>query len=194
MTDDKAMLNPSQWVAMYGDYLLSLAMLKVNSRETAEDLVQETFISAIKAKDTFRHNSSEKTWLVSMLKNKIIDHYRKKDVLKDVSAYLTDTEDDFNSHFFSNNYGHWLSAEAPASWSENADTMLNRNEFDRIVQYCISKMPPKLVPAFVAKFIDNEDAETICKELHISASNYWVMIHRAKVLMRKCLEKNWFLK
>ncbi|MBN9297229.1 MAG: sigma-70 family RNA polymerase sigma factor [Filimonas sp.] len=193
MTDDKAMLDPSQWIARYGDYLLSLAMLKVNNRETAEDLVQDTFTAAIKAKDSFRYNSSERTWLISILKNKIIDYYRKKDVLRNVSGYLADTND-FNTHFFDDKNGHWLAAEAPLAWSEQADTMLNREEFDRIVQYCISKMPSKLIPVFIAKFIDNEDAETICKELNVSSSNYWVIIHRAKVLMRKCLEKNWFLK
>lgn len=185
-------LNPADWVSRYGDYLFSIAMLKTSNRETAEDLVQETFIAAIKAKDTFREASSEKTWLTAILKNKIIDHYRKKDVLKNVSTYLDETDASFADNFFHRN-GHWKTGAMPHNWQENADGDINRAEFYRILQECIQKMPAKLVPVFTARFIDNEDSDIICKEFNITSSNYWVIIHRAKVLMRNCLEKNWFV-
>ncbi|SIS62767.1 RNA polymerase sigma-70 factor, ECF subfamily [Filimonas lacunae] len=184
---------PAQWVSQYGDYLFSVAMLKVGNKETAEDLVQETFISAIKAKDSFRSDSSEKTWLTAILNNKIIDHYRKKDVLKNVTEYIDDTGQSFSNSFFKEN-GHWQSNATPQLWKEDADTAVNRSEFYRILQYCIHKMPAKLVPVFTARFLENEDSDTICKDFNITPSNYWVIIHRAKVLMRSCLEKNWFVK
>ena len=193
MNIKKEKVEPGQWLNLYGDYLYSLAFLKVNHKETAEDLVQETFILAFKAKDSFEQYSSEKTWLTTILKNKIIDYYRKKDVFKNVSGYIAETENGFTEHFFNVQDGHWLQAAAPGNWKENADTKVNRNEFYKILQQCIQKMPPKLAPIFMAKFLDNEDSETICKENNISSSNYWVIIHRAKVLMRSCLEKNWFL-
>jgi RNA polymerase sigma-70 factor (TIGR02943 family) len=190
---DKITLNPATWVNSLGDYLFSYAFMKVGDRQVAEDLVQDTFVSGIRAKDTFKGESSEKTWLVAILKNKIIDHYRKKDVLRNTTEYLDETEVDFTKHFFDLNDGHWISGSAPAPWSASADNAVESEEFETILQMCIQKMPPKLIPVFVAKFIDDEDSEIICKVHGISSSNYWVMIHRAKVLIRSCLEKNWFL-
>jgi RNA polymerase sigma-70 factor (ECF subfamily) len=193
MNMEVEILKPGDWVKTYADYLYSLALIKVSNKETAEDLVQETFLSAFKAKDSFKNGSSEKTWLTAILKNKIIDHYRKKDVLKDVTSYISDTEKGFDEHFFNEPDGHWLSESAPLAWKELADAKVNSNEFNKIIQYCIQKMPTKLVPVFVAKFLDEAESEFICKEFNITSSNYWVIIHRAKVLIRSCLEKNWFL-
>jgi RNA polymerase sigma-70 factor (TIGR02943 family) len=168
-------------------------MLKIGSTAVAEDLVQETFLSAIRGRDTFKGGSTEKTWLVSILKNKIIDHYRKKDVLKNATQYLAETEREFTGSFFDLNHGHWLGHAAPAAWSESADGAINNAEFNGVVENCVKKMPGKLAPVFIAKFLEEEDAEEICKVHNISSSNYWVMLHRARVLMRSCLEKNWFM-
>jgi len=191
-------LDPKNWLPSYGDFLFSFAMLKTGDRMIAEDLVQETFLSAIKAKDSFQGNSSEKTWLAAILKNKIIDHYRKKEILKQADTYLSSTNDSFHAAFFSNNednWGHWNKETAPSEWSaQSADAIVNSKEFYKILLYCIEKMPAKLAPVFLARFIDEDDAENICKEFNLSSSNYWVIIHRAKVLVRNCLEKNWFLK
>lgn len=189
------MLNPSTWISKYGDYLFSIAMLKTSNRETAEDLVQESFLSAIKAKDSFRGDSSEKTWLVSILNNKIIDYYRKKDVLKNTTEYLTDTEKSFNDSFFGMetmmSNAHWTNEASPKNWSSNADEKIMQSEFQRVLEKCIGLMPPKLAPIFISKFIDEEETETICKDFQLTSSNYWVIIHRAKLLIRSCLEKNW---
>ena len=168
-------------------------MLKVGNATTAEDLVQDTFLSAIRANDSFKGDSSEKTWLVAILKNKIIDYYRKRDVLKNTSEYLSETEADFSQHFFDTSNGHWLRSVSPQTWSDSADTNINNAEFNNILQLCIHKMPGRLVPVFLSRFIDEEDSEKTCKVHNISPSNYWVIIHRAKVLIRSCLEKNWFL-
>lgn len=189
----KATLDPASWVSLYGDYLYSYCMARVNDHENAEDLVQETFISAIKARDNFKGESSEKTWLTAILKNKITDFYRKKDVLKGARDYLNATDRDFSKHFFNDSDGHWLPETSPKAWVEPADAGVNREEFAKILFTCIHKMPSALVPVFIAKFMDEEDSEVICKVHNISSSNYWVIIHRAKVLMRSCLEKNWFL-
>lgn len=193
MIKEKEILRPAEWLKNYGDYLYSFALIKVSNKETAEDLVQDTFISAFKAKNSFKEDSSEKTWLTAILKNKIIDHYRKNDVLKDAVDYITNTESEFDSHFFNETNGHWLDKATPGNWNEGADTKVNQLEFNKVLQSCIKKMPPKLVPVFTAKFLDEDDSENICKVFNITSSNYWVIIHRAKVLMRSCLEKKWFL-
>lgn len=185
-------LNPDSWLKSYGDYLFSYCMVRLNHRETAEDLVQETLISAFRSRESFKGESSEVTWLVAILKNKIIDHYRKKDVLKNTSGYLESTDNDFSRNFFDPDNGHWLRPAAPGLWSESSQSNVEEAEFNEVLQSCVHKMPSKLVPVFIAKFFDDEDSEKICKDHDITPSNYWVIIHRAKVLMRACLEKNWF--
>lgn len=185
-------IDPQKWIDNYGNYLFSVALIKVNNKQTAEDLVQDTLILAFKARESFEHNSSEKTWLTTILNNKIIDYYRKRDVLKNVIEYLSDTDAGFTEHFFHTPDGHWLPETAPLSWEEHADRSVNRNEFYKVLHQCIKKMPSKLVPVFTAKFLFDEHSDKICKDHNITSSNYWVIIHRAKVLMRSCLEKNWF--
>jgi RNA polymerase sigma-70 factor (TIGR02943 family) len=188
------MVNPNEWVSHYGDYLFSLALLKTRNKETAEDLVQETFLSAIRSIKSFRGDSSEKTWLVSILNNKIIDHYRKKDILKNSNDYLIETEADFDGNFFgktSVSAAHWKNDTLPQQWIAEADNKINNAEFKRVLEYCLSKLPAKLLPVFTAKYIDEDNSEKICKDLAISSSNFWVMIHRARLLMRSCLEINW---
>lgn len=189
------MLNPSSWVSNYGDYLFSIALMKTSNTEVAEDLVQDTFLSAIKAADGFKGESNEKTWLVRILNNKIIDYYRKKDVLKGTTDYLESTEHNFDEHFFeanSHSEAYWKKEAMPNPWKSDADSAINQAEFNKVLEFCMQKLPAKLLPVFMLKYIDDEDSDKICKELEISSSNYWVIIHRAKLLMRACLEKNWF--
>ncbi|MBL7850215.1 MAG: sigma-70 family RNA polymerase sigma factor [Cyclobacteriaceae bacterium] len=186
-------LDPENWLPNYGDYLYSYCLQRVNHPETAEDIVQETLVAALRAKDGFKGESSEATWLVAILKNKITDFYRKKDVLKEAGDYLESTEKEFSEYFFDASNGHWLREAAPQSWSDSADAGLEKAEFDQVLRKCLEKMPPKLAPVFIARFFDDEDSETICKVHRISPSNYWVIMHRAKLLLRACLERNWFL-
>jgi len=185
----KVVLHPEKWLPEYGDYLYSYCLLRVNHRETAEDLVQETLVSAMRAAGSFKGESSEVTWLVAILKNKIIDYYRKRDVLKDAQSYLASTEAEFSDNFFEATNGHWLRDAASHTW--DADAGVDEEEFGRVLQGCIEKMPPKLAPVFIARFLDDEDSETICKVHNLSPSNYWVIMHRAKLLIRACLEKRW---
>ncbi len=189
------MLYTNEWVARYGDYLYSLAMLKTNTKVVAQDLVQDTFLSALTAKDSFRGESTEKTWLVAILNRKIIDYYRKKDVLKNTDDYLIATENSFQESFFqadSYSTAHWKSSARPSTWKVEADDTLHQEEFHKILQACIGKMPPRMIPIFVSKYVEEEESEKICKDYDISTSNFWVIVHRAKLLMRSCLEKNWF--
>ncbi|MES2798986.1 MAG: sigma-70 family RNA polymerase sigma factor [Bacteroidota bacterium] len=188
-------LDPKNWLDKYADYFVSLAMLKVANRALAEDIVQDTFLSALTHIANFRGEASEKTWLLSILNNKIIDSYRKKDVLKNSTDYLTQTSDSFYSNFFNKetfNEAHWKIEKAPNDWLPEQEAKMNSTEFFAIFSLCLKKIPEKLRVIFIAKYIDELDAKEICKENEISSSNYWVMIHRSKLLMRECLDKNWF--
>jgi RNA polymerase sigma-70 factor (ECF subfamily) len=193
MQSNKFALNPDNWVDLYADYLYSLALMKVNKIEVAEDLVQDTFLSAFKAKDSFKGEASEKTWLTRILNNKIIDYYRKKNPESSLQDYLDTTHEQFNEAFFEQKgfrKGHFQPLIGNYDW----ENPMNSQEFENILKLCISKIPPKIAPIFVAKFLEEEDTEKICKDYQISTSNYWVIIHRIKLLMRACLEKNWFRK
>lgn len=190
-------LEPAHWVSNYADYLYNFAFARIRRQDIAEDMVQDTFLSAYKAIDTFKHNSSERTWLVAILKRKIIDHFRKKSTQKELNIFDKDTTDDFMGHFFApeGQYeGHWFSNSAPNEWKGDFGTQVEKNEFNVILQACLRKLPEKWSAVFVLKNMDDMESEEICKELEITPSNYWVMMHRAKLQLRECLENNWFKK
>lgn len=187
------MLEPQHWVERYGDYLFNFAIVRVNDREKAEDLVQETFLAGLKGKDRFMGKSSERTWLTSILKRKVIDIYRKHYSSKESSldAYERDVSD---GDFYRSEdpfRGHWLDGKGPNSYSLLPEGELEQEELAKFIQLCVEGLPPQLAAAFIMKMIDEEDSDKICKELGITPSNLWVMLHRARLRMRECLESNW---
>ncbi len=186
-------LDPQKWVERYGDYLYSYAIGRVNDSGKAEDLVQETFLAALKARDRFRGASTERTWLISILKRKIIDTYRKKYSSKETSFGEHDGTV-FDGDFYRSEEpfkGHWLEGSGPNSHSLLPDGELEQEELMRFINLCIENLPAPLAAAFIMRMIDEEDSDTICKELDITPSNLWVMLHRARLRMRECLEKKW---
>jgi RNA polymerase sigma-70 factor (TIGR02943 family) len=183
-------LNYNNWVDNYTDYLYSYALYKVGKKEEAEDLVQETFLSAFKSRDTYNGLAAEKTWLMAILKNKIIDYYRKPKVTDSFSSYLDTTEESFNESFFNkDNYGRWTEEIDKNFFSKASDDYLLGKEFQKFLGICLEKMPVKLRSIFISKYIDDDKTENICKEHMITAANYWVIIFRSKTLLRSCLEK-----
>lgn len=182
-------LDPSTWVGDYGDYLYNFAIARVYDVETAHDLVQETFLSAVKAKDSFLGKSTEKTWLTSILKRKIIDYYRKN--ARNKEDKILDSDRQFQAEGIM--HGHWEDEQLPSKWSYDGTRTLESEEFFRTLKACLSKLPPKWSAVFTMKEIEEMKTEEVCKELDITSSNLWVIMHRAKVQLRKCIEKNWFL-
>ncbi len=182
------MLTPSKWVQSYADSLFGFAIARTGDRDIARDLVQETFLSALENRRTFRGESSERTWLFSILKNKIIDHYRRKGSERTVSV-SGDAENADESYFF-DEVGHWKSTLLPTDWG-SAPEEARSSEFLETLQKCLSRLTAQCRGVFTLKYIDEMESDEICKELAISPSNYWVIIHRAKLLLRNCLEKNW---
>lgn len=171
----------------YADYLYNFAISRVSDPHVAEDLVQETFISALKNYDSFEGKSKESTWLTAILKNKIIDHYRKK-----VKHYLHDSIDRLSSsdEFFDDK-GSWYKDQRPSKWDFDTDRAIEQQEFYATLQECLTRLNEIQRIAFVMKHMDDVNTDDICKELNVTASNYWVIMHRAKLQLRKCLETNW---
>ena len=187
-------LDPEKWVDNYADYLYSYAIIRVNDEDEARDLVQDTFLSALKARNGFKGEANEKTWLVSILKRKVIDQYRKNAIRKEQSFEESDAYKVAYGHYFVEDGfrpGHWDKKNAPKEWNVSEDDSIEKNEFRKIVAVCLGKLPKAWASVFSLKHIDEESSEEICKELDISSSNYWVILHRAKLQMRECLEKNW---
>jgi RNA polymerase sigma-70 factor (TIGR02943 family) len=183
-------LNYNSWADKYTDYLFSFAYYKVGKKEEAEDLVQDTFLAAYKGRETYSGAASEKTWLMAILKNKIIDYYRKPKITDSFSTYLDQTEESFEHSFFDqDNYGRWSEKVVDNYFSKAADGYLISKEFQKFLSICLEKMPAKLKAVFVSKYIEDEKTENICKEHDITPSNYWVIIFRSKTILRTCLEK-----
>lgn len=195
MSEKKTGLEPQKWVEQYADYLYSLASIQLNDKELAKDLVSDTFLSALENRKTFRGESSEKTWLTRILNNKIIDYYRKSNtVSKNLEQYLESSDEPFYQAFFKASYlsdYHWKKDTSPSKNEQFADYLLTNREFQLALEWCLNQLSPKLKPVFVAKFIHETNSDEICKELGISSSNYWIIIHRAKLLMRACIENKW---
>jgi RNA polymerase sigma-70 factor (TIGR02943 family) len=167
--------------------------VRVNDRSKAEDLVQETLLAGLNAADKFQGKSTERTWLTSILKRKIIDIYRKNSTSRELS-FGEHESTVFDADFYQSEgpfKGHWLEGSGPHSNSLMPDGAMEQEELARFIQHCIEHLPPQLAAAFIMKMIDEEEADLICKELGISTSNLWVMLHRARLKMRKCLENKW---
>lgn len=181
-------LNPHNWVAAHADYLYSYALTRINDEEQARDLVQETFLAALEKIAGFESRSSERTWLTAILKNKIIDIYRKKSSgLKTTGTKEAEQEQD---DFFAED-GHWIAEHGPREFGiEDTDHLVNK-EFEEILKRCMQKLPVLWKAVFTMKHIEEEQTEIICAELKVTASNFWVIIHRAKLNLRACLQKNW---
>ena len=177
-------INPDLWLDRYGDYLYRYALFRLNDSSLAEDLVQETFLAALKAHDRFEGASSLRTWFVSILKHKIIDHYRKAQRQK------THEERDVGGEFQED--GKWIMERAPSEWGDNPEASFDQKEFYLVLQQCLATLPDRIAHVFSLREIDGMDSKNICKTLDISSSNLWVILHRARSLLRRCLDVNWF--
>ncbi|HEX8328620.1 MAG TPA: sigma-70 family RNA polymerase sigma factor [Hymenobacter sp.] len=180
---------PAQWPDRYGDELYRFALSRVSDAVAAEELVQETFLSALDGLATFRAEASERTWLFVILRRKIIDYYRRQARSIHVSLDAIGETGPTEADFFDPETGHWADAQAPASWL-SADAALEQAEQHDILQRCQGRLPPQQGAVFVMRFVEELSAEEICKELGLTAANYWIIVHRAKLQLRRCLEKH----
>jgi RNA polymerase sigma-70 factor (TIGR02943 family) len=176
-------INPDAWVDQYGDALFHFALARVSNREVAEDLVQETFLAAVKSQDRFKGQSSEKTWLFAILKHKVIDHYRQSKPIVHTQGGLRELED--MDTFFNAN-GSWHIR--PQNWrADPGKSQAVREALDHFYQ-CLADLPQKTADVFVHREIDGLNTKEICKQLDITPANCWVILYRARVLLRTCLE------
>lgn len=178
-------IDPNKWISAYSNYLFNYAITRVNDREIAKDLVQITFMAGLKSMKNFKGDATERTWLVSILKRKIIDHYRKKNSNKgQAEVRMT-----YNSN---ENEGDWLEERIADSSYKTAEDVMENEELGEAIYACMAKLPPKQAEIFKMKTLLNYETEAICNEMNITASNLWVIIHRARTSLADCMKKSWF--
>ena len=181
-------VNPDTWVDEHGDSLYRYALVRVRRPEVAEDLVQETLFVAVRTHAKFRGSSSERNWLYGILKNKIFDYFRK--LAQEVSfTDLEFLENEMFHKFIDQGWNHEL---GPAEWKSDPEAALDRKEFWKMFGSCLDKLPARVAAVFVLREMEQMDTAQICEVLRISQNNLWVMLHRARMALRECLELNWF--
>ena len=165
------------WQEKFGEYLLKFARYRVSCLSVAEDLVQETFLSAWRSRETFQGRSSMKTWLVQILKNKIIDHFHR-------------SKRELAMRSFSREEGDQREEEKLEGTEEqNPELLYARRETLRKVFLILDCLPSKMRDAFVMRTVEERPAEEICKSLSLSESNLWVLVHRARQKLEKQLRE-----
>ena len=178
---------PERWVYLHGDALFRYAFLRVRRRDVAEDLVQETFLAGLRGRNTFRGSSSLRTWLVGILRNKILDYARQ--VARGHHENPTDPAVGELSRYFDKAH-HFRTI--PKNWKSDPAELLEQREFLDVLQRCLAGLTAPQAHAFILREMEDLDTERACKVLGISATNLWVRLHRARLQLRECLERNWF--
>lgn len=186
---DTASKNQNDWLTEHGDYLYRFALARLRDPHQAEDAVQETLLAAIQ-NQTFEGRSTPRTWLTGILKHKIIDLIRRQmreQPLEQDGDFLPD-EPGMDDFFDADDADHW--SDKPQNWGE-PQGLLEQKQFLVILQQCMDRLPTKLASLFLMREVHESDNEEICKELDISSTNAWVMLYRARMGLRKCLELHW---
>lgn len=180
-------LNPSTWVRQYSKELYRFAYQRLRNEHDAEDVVQETFLTAWRTRDNFRGDLSERNWLYMILKSRIIDLVRKRQTKQKAFVETTDAGEDIFQED-----GHWKQESRATAWPTDSMDHVEKLEFQEIFDKCLAGLSDRHRLIFVAKEVEGQEAEEVCQEFDITASNLWVMLHRSRLKLRGCLEKHWF--
>ncbi len=178
---------PDQWLLLYGDILFRYGISRVRNPEIAEDLLQETLLAALKSKESYAGQATEQTWLIGILKHKIMDYFRKtsREKTQAFNDFLTGNE---QQDYF-DGQGHW---QHNFSSCTKPDKSLEQEQFFEILQTCIERLPPRMAQLFVLRELEGLKGEEICELMSISTlNNFWVILSRTRVRLRHCLDINW---
>jgi RNA polymerase sigma-70 factor, ECF subfamily len=186
---------PGGWdpreLEQYRRYLLRYALLQLRDTSAAEDAVQETLLAAVQSGGQFAGRSSLKTWLTGILKHKIIDHVRRlnrEQPMGHPGGETAEGDTEFIEQKFAED-GHWRNF--PGHW-QTPDSSFESRQFWATLERCMDAMSPRTARVFMMREVMDVPTEEICKELGISTTNCWVMLHRARLSLRECLETKWF--
>jgi RNA polymerase sigma-70 factor (TIGR02943 family) len=181
----------TQWVNLYTADMLRWAKAKITENETSKDLVQETFLAAFASVENFNHQSNAKTWLFAILNNKIADYYRKAAREAVFSESIDDRKALPSSDKIFDETGNWKKYSTSDLWNDDSNLLDNR-AFQKILEQCMEKLPKNWRVCVTSKYLLQKKTSEICQELQITATNYWQVLHRAKLLLKGCIEHNWY--
>lgn len=187
--EDRDAGDPQTWLAEHGAVLYKYALLHLRDPQRAEEAVQETLLAALEARGRFAGQSSPRTWLIGILKHKILDLFRREAREIPLDEAIPPTEEDPILAGAFEADGHWR--EKSAEWDDPA-VWFARKEFLAVLQRCVDGLPPRLARVFLLREVMEEDGEKICQELAITPTNLWAMLYRARVGLRRCLDRNGF--
>jgi RNA polymerase sigma-70 factor (ECF subfamily) len=183
---DNANAVATNWVQTHGDYLFNFAIGQVRDTNVAEDLVQETFLAALKSQDNFSGRCSERTWLVSILRHKIYDHLRKTCRERAVRVEPLPAPEAGEAFEDSMLWIHQIAAE-----STTPSKRIELAEFREQLEKAMGKLPPRIAQVFQLYSVEERPNQEVCAQLNISESNLWVMLHRARKQLREELDGWW---
>jgi len=186
-TRQKDYIDPINWLDEHGDALYAFALMRVREPSQAEDLVQETLLAALGTVENFKGESTERTWLTGILKHKVLDHLRRSGREKP----LTD-EDEASMEKASmfDETGKWTIK--PVDWAD-PERSLEQEQFWNTMSNCVENLPEKLRTLYILREFDGIETDVLLETLNISSkNNLWVMLSRARLQLRHCLETNWF--
>jgi len=189
VTKTQQELEPGRWLDRYGDYLYRYALVRVREPEVAEDLLQETLLAAVGAYQSHAGRSSERTWLVGILKHKVIDYFRR--LARNAEFQLIPEGDADETEAFETSgpwRGYWREDRAPVSWRGYAGQGLESREFWETFEDCLSQLPRQMSIAFTLREIDGLTSPEICEILSVTPNNLWVLLHRGRNKLRHLLE------
>jgi RNA polymerase sigma-70 factor (ECF subfamily) len=179
--------DPAEWVARHGDALYRYAVVRVREPDVAEDLVQETFLAGLNARERFAAAASERTWLIAILRRKIVDLIRRR--IRERQGDEPSPSEESTAEFFQAN-GLWQGRLAP--WSDDPGALSENREFWEVFYRCVDGLPANLADAFLLRELARMEGQEVCKVLNLTPTNLWARLHRARLGLRRCLEANWF--
>ena len=180
-------LNPDNWLEQYGDIMFRYAVARVRDKPVAEDLVQEALLAAIGAADRFKGDSTEQTWLIGILRHKVLDHLRR---LSRERHTQLDWADSSNAPAAFDEQGQWTVPVAEWATPEKSQAQA---EFWQVFNGCLDNLPEQLRTPFTLRELDGLDTDVLVETLNISTkNNLWVMLSRARQRIRQCLQTKWF--
>lgn len=189
----QVMTTPERWVDDHGDALFGYAFTRLRDRARAQDLVQDTLLAAWRSRERFAGESSERTWLVGILRHKLLDFLRtasRERSFTDLEFYTDEEGETFGNLDFP---GHWSAGSAPGAWRE-LGAGVDSPRFWDVFYACCARLPDRIAQAFILREVDELSTAEICRQTGVTESNLWVMLHRARLALRSCLEQNWIQK
>ena len=188
MNDPQRTLDPAAWLDSYGDYLFRYALSRLRNPEAAEEVVQETLVSGFQAAQQYAGKGDERAWLMGILKRKIIDYVRKRQ--RELTTLDPEGGPDITDRLFDER-GKWR--DDPRIFGRSPDASMQSEEFWQMLRGCLDELPEKQRNVFALREIDGVSSEEVRRELSITSSNFWVLLHRARLRLSDCVKTKWHM-